>query len=307
MGMLVFSTSDKGGAGRSVTLGNIAYRLCMGGRNVTYVDFDFGSPTAGMLFEIGAVERGSPGLDGVHSYLLGETGVVARSDVRAESDRPALRRMGPRTGKLVLIPGDEGGAEFLATPEAVVMRCAELLLTLAQEFDSVLVDLTAGRSMALDLALRVTAMRQLSALKVRWLVFHRWTRQNILAASGLVYGPNGLVRTGQEFGHAPEELLESVRCVRTAVPAEAGWGTADRPAYAAWLTEQHAALRRLASANGLGAGMLLGQTPIEPVLHWREQVITDIEVNAKIAEPATVAAYVELARRLLDAESWERF
>lgn len=55
--MLVFSTSDKGGTGRSVTSCNIAYRLCMSGRNVAYVDFDFGSPTAGALFEIGTVER----------------------------------------------------------------------------------------------------------------------------------------------------------------------------------------------------------------------------------------------------------
>ncbi|WP_107653755.1 SCO2523 family variant P-loop protein [Nocardia suismassiliense] len=306
--MLVFSTSDKGGTGRSVTSCNLAYRLCTSGRNVAYVDFDFGSPTAGALFEISAVERGTPRQDGVHSYLLGETGVAARIDVRTASDRPALRRLGPRAGKLLLLPGDEGGAEFLTADDAVVARCAELLLALEQEFKVVLIDLSAGRSVALELVLKATALPQLRSFTARWLIFHRWTRQHILAASGLVHGPHGLKQTGKECGHDPVELLESVRYVRTAVPAPTLPGSVDRrPAQTAWLMEQNAALKRLASANQLGASALLGETPMEPVLQWREQVIMDMDVDAKIANPATTAAYADLARRLLDAATWERF
>ncbi|MFG1797403.1 SCO2523 family variant P-loop protein [Nocardia sp. NPDC049149] len=307
--MLVFSTSDKGGTGRSVTSCNLAYRLCVSGRNVAYVDFDFGSPTAGALFEISAVERGTAHQDGLHSYLLGETGVATRIDVRTASDRPALRRLGPRAGKLALYPGDEGGAEFLTAENAVVTRCAELLLALEQEFKVVLVDLSAGRSVALELVLKATAMPQLRSFTARWLIFHRWTRQHILAASGLVHGPHGLTQAGKECGHDPLELLESVRYVRTAVPnpTPAAPGGVGRPAQAAWLMEQNAALKRLASANQLGASSLLGETPMEPVLQWREQVIMDMDVDAKIANPATTAAYTELARRLLDAATWERF
>ena len=48
--MLVFATSDKGGTGRSVTSCNIAYRLSLQGNDVVYLDFDFGSPTAGAIF-----------------------------------------------------------------------------------------------------------------------------------------------------------------------------------------------------------------------------------------------------------------
>ncbi|MGW4717327.1 SCO2523 family variant P-loop protein [Nocardia sp. NPDC004260] len=303
--MLVFSTSDKGGTGRSVTSCNIAYRLCRSGLNVVYADFDLGSPTAGALFEIGAAERGVPS-GGVHSYLLGESGTVARVDVGAATDRPELRRIGPNSGRLALLPGDEGGAEFLTDDDAVVERCAELLVALDHEFRVVFVDLSAGRSAALQIVLQATALPQLRGLTARWLIFHRWTRQHILAAAGLVYGSHGLLKTGAECGHDPEELLGSVRYVRTAVP-DANWdGVAQRPAQAAWLQEQDTALRRLATAKRLGTTAVLGSTPIEPVLQRREQLILDADVNAQIANEQTTQAYAELARRLVDNATWER-
>ncbi|MBF6329630.1 SCO2523 family variant P-loop protein [Nocardia transvalensis] len=303
--MLVFATSDKGGTGRSVTSCNIAYRLCLTGRNVAYVDFDFGSPTAGALFEISAVERGVD-KGGVHSYLLGETGTAARVDVGASTDRVQLRRVGPRSGRLVLLPGDEGGAEFLTCDNAVVTRCAELLVGLEQEFKVVFIDLSAGRSVALEIALQSTALPQLRRRTARWLIFHRWTRQHILAAAGLVHGPHGLLQTGAECGHDRDELKGSIRYIRTAVAAPDSYQNAARAAQAAWLQEQDAALERLATANRLGATAVLGSTPIEPVLQWREQLILDIDVNAKIANEETALAYTELARRLVDQATWER-
>ncbi|WP_227980982.1 SCO2523 family variant P-loop protein [Nocardia spumae] len=301
----MFSTSDKGGTGRSVTSCNLAYRLCATGRNVAYVDFDFGSPTAGALFEISTVERGIPG-NGVHSYLLGDTGTATRIDVGARTDRVELRRIASRSGRLVLLPGDEGGAEFLTCDDAIVTRCAELLLTLEQEFAVVVVDLSAGRSVALDIVLRATALPQLRARTARWLIFHRWTRQHILAASGLVHGPHGVLETGAECGHDPQRLAESIRYVRTAVAAADAHPLVSRAAQAAWLQEQDAALKRLASANRLGSTAVLGATPMEPVLQWREQLILDSDVNARIANAETAAAYTELARRLIDTATWER-
>ena len=79
-----------------------------------------------------------------------------------------------------------------------------------------------------------------------------------------------------------------------------------RAAQAAWLQEQDTALKRLASANRLGNTAVLGSTPMEPVLQWREQIILDSDVNAHIANAETAAAYTELARRLVDTAMWER-
>ncbi|MGK8501040.1 P-loop NTPase [Nocardia asiatica] len=111
--MIVFAISDKGGTGRSVTSSNLAYNLLLNGRSVAYLDFDFGSPTAGSLFEIGSVERGTPDKDGLHEYLLGHNGIARRVDVLAATDRMDLRRKKrSKTGQLVLYPGDEGGGQF---------------------------------------------------------------------------------------------------------------------------------------------------------------------------------------------------
>ena len=57
--MIVIATSDKGGTGRSVTGSNVVYRRALQGGDVCYVDFDFGSPTAGAIFGISALSRGT--------------------------------------------------------------------------------------------------------------------------------------------------------------------------------------------------------------------------------------------------------
>ncbi|UGT61135.1 SCO2523 family variant P-loop protein [Nocardia asteroides] len=303
--MLVFATSDKGGTGRSVTSCNIAHRLTLAGRNVAYVDFDFGSPTAGALFEIDGYERGVKAGGGVHSYLLGRTGEAVRLDVGSVTERAEFKRVAQRAGRLALFPGDEGGADLLTTNDEVVQRCAELLAHLASEFHVVIVDLSAGRTGALDIALRATALSPLRGTTARWLVFHRWTRQHILAAAGLVYEPHGLLDLGVQSGHDRSRLLGATRFVRTAVPVSPGQVGAERGAQAAWLQAQDEVLRRLAATNNVGKTKVLGTTPIEPILLWREQVILDNDINAHIANPETVTAYQELARRLVDDAAWE--
>ncbi|WP_228539994.1 SCO2523 family variant P-loop protein [Nocardia sp. XZ_19_385] len=303
--VLVFATSDKGGTGRSVTSCNIAYRLHLRGHDVAYVDFDFGSPTAGALFEIGCAVRGVTEGRGMHSYLLDQVGEASRLDVTRTTDRPVLRRVPPGAGKLVLFPGDEGGAEFTRCDDAMVARVGVFLSSLLREFSVVMVDLSAGRSIALELALRATASNMLRHQPHRWLVFHRWTHQHVLAAGGLMHGSHGLIKTGSEWGHDRDALLAATRCVRTAVPSAARTRTAGRPSQATWLDEQAIALRELAIANGIGAAMVLGQTPIEPMLQWREQLILDADVNAGLANESTVEAYIQLARRLTDTSTWD--
>jgi len=303
--ILVFSTSDKGGTGRSVTSCNIAYRLSIQGRNVAYLDFDFGSPTSGALFEIDRMDRGTTTGDGLHQHLTGAKSVPAEYDIRSETNRPDLRA--PRHPyKLTLYPGDRGGGEFSMTTD-VVQRCVNLLVKCRQEFDVTIVDLSAGRSAALEIALSAMAAKQLRGAAARWLVFHRWTRQHILAANGLVHGPNGLLESGTKLGYNPGALLDSVRYIRTAVPStsEAQPEVKGSGPQWAWLRKQNEALEQLAQANELGTTKTLGTTPVEPMLQWREQVILDSDVDAKIASQNIVNAFTALADELVNGDTWE--
>lgn len=302
--MLVFATSDKGGTGRSVTSCNIAYRLSLQGNDVVYLDFDFGSPTAGAIFEIARMEGGTD-RGGLHSYVEGRVGDPHYVDVRANSDRESFRALQAEAGRLVLFPGDRGGAEFPSTPDKVV-RCVELFRRLVQEFQICVVDLSSGRSHALDMALRATARPELNAVTTRWLIFHRWTRQHILAANSLVFGGHGVLDTGVAAGHDRNALRDSIRFVRTAVPILNAQLSADRPAQAKWLSTCGNELKNLATRNKLGSSATLGETPVEPVLQWREQVISDIDVAREIANAATLDAFDELARKLTDKVEWER-
>ena len=139
--MIVVATSDKGGTGRSVTGSNVVYRRALQGSNVCYVDFDFGSPTAGAIFGISALSRGTTSGKGTHSYLLGRSATEESWDVWQHSDRSSLRQRPPGTGRLVLVPGDAGGGEF-AFDDDVLERCIDLFLRLHSEFEVILVDLS---------------------------------------------------------------------------------------------------------------------------------------------------------------------
>lgn len=304
MTVLVFATSDKGGTGRSVTSSNVAYRRAVQGGDVCYLDFDFASPTAGAIFNIPAALRGTLN-GGLHSYLQGERNEPEQLNVWSESDRRALRDRPSGAGRLVLFPGDAGGGEFPTNP-AMVQRCVRLFLQLEEEFELCLVDLSAGRSYAIEMVLAVTAEPQLRSVTTRWLVFHRWTRQHIIAASGLVNGDRGILDIGVGQGHDRRALTDSIRFVRTAVvdpdsPELAGL----RPAQVAWLREADRDLHGLAGREKLGRTSILGEIPLDPVLQWREQLISDEDTYAsQIANQETVDAFETLAKRLMDDAAW---
>ncbi len=304
--MILIATSDKGGTGRSVTGCNIALRCALQGSNVCYVDFDFGSPTAGAIFHVESAARGIPGGQGMHSFLAGEAASPVELDLWRHMDRAGLRPRPAGAGRLVLFPGDEGGGEF-PVDEDMTDRCVRLLRRLAEEFDLVIVDLSAGRSYALQLVLEVTVRPALRPVLARWLVFHRWTRQHIIAAAGLAYGDHGIVDTGAAKGHDRDHLRDSIRFVRTAVPdldSEQFAGLA--PTQAAWLQETDADLQRLAARRRIGRSVLLGSIPLDPVLQWREQLILESDVwTLRIANPQTGAALDELAKDVMDDDPWE--
>lgn len=302
--MLVFATSDKGGTGRSVTSCNIAYRMAKQGRDTCYLDFDFGSPTAGAIFSIPSALRGVA-RGGLHSYLAGANQVVSM-DVWRETDRDNVRGRPDGAGRLVLFPGDIGGSEFAPRPETV-QRCAQLLLRMDEEYPLVLIDLSAGRSHALDTVLAATALPRMQKVNCRWLVFHRWTRQHIIAASGLVFGENGILAIGEDRGHDRAELARNIRFVRTAVvdpdsPDLSGL----RPEQIEWLRSCNTSLQKLASDLKVGRVNTLGDVPMDPVLQWREQLITDHDaLGIEVANPATVDAFNVLAKRLVEDAAWE--
>ncbi len=302
--MLVFATSDKGGTGRSVTSSNLVYRRALQGSDVAYLDFDFGSPTAGSIFQIPAVERGSP-RGGLHAYLRGDVDEAERLDVWTQSDRSSLRGRPDGAGQLVLYPGEMGGGEF-ATNSSVIERCVRLLLRVEEEFDIIFVDLSAGRSFATQIVLEATNDPRLAGKLCRWLVFHRWTRQHIIAAAGLVHGDDGIIKGGAAFGHDRDRLTASIRTVRTAVVDPDSDDLAGlRPAQIAWLRDCNSQLQRLASELSVGRMSMLGEVPLDPLLQWREQLISDTDtIRRQIANQATVDAFELLAKRLTDDGAW---
>jgi hypothetical protein len=301
------ATSDKGGTGRSVTGSNVVYRRALQGGDTCYVDFDFGSPTAGAVFGLTTSARGTESGHGTHSYLLGRSGTVERADVWKETDRQSLRQRLPGSGRLVLLPGDAGGGEFAATDE-IVRRCIDLFIRLEEEFEITLVDLSAGRSYAADVVLAATTSPQLASVSTRWLVFHRWTRQHIVAAAGLVHGDRGLLDVAERHGRDREGFLNDIRFVRTAIVDPSAPDLAGlRPPQLAWLHDTNRELQRLAARLGIGRSVTLGSVPLDPVLQWREQLITDADVwSHHVANQATVEAFDDIAKKMVDDQSWER-
>jgi hypothetical protein len=304
--MLLIATSDKGGTGRSVTGSNVVYRRALQGGDACYVDFDFGSPTAGAIFGISALSRGTHSGAGTHSYLQGRCPSEEIWDVWHNSERASLRQRPPGTGRLALVPGDAGGGEF-AIDNDMVRRCVDLFIRLHGEFEVVLVDLSAGRSYAADIVIAATATPEMAGVTTRWLVFHRWTRQHIEAAAGLVFGERGLLDIGEAHGREREPFNEDIRFIRTAIvdpnaPDLAGL----RPPQLAWLREANRGLQKLAAELHVGRTSMLGSVPLDPVLQWREQLITDSDVWAHhVANQATVEAFDAIAKKIVDPQAWE--
>ncbi|MBO0801793.1 MAG: hypothetical protein J2P25_01780 [Nocardiopsaceae bacterium] len=304
--MIVIATSDKGGTGRSVTGSNVLYRRALQGSDVCYVDFDFGSPTAGAIFGISALTRGTTAGNGTHSYLQGRSPNEELWDVWRHSDRPDLRQRPPGTGRLALVPGDANGGEF-PSDDAMIDRCIDLFLRLRGEFEVVLVDLSAGRSFAAEIAIAATSSPELVTVPTRWLVFHRWTRQHILAAHGLVHGERGLLDIGEAHGRDRDQFIDDIRFVRTAiVDANAPDLSGLRQEQLAWLREANRGLQQLAAERGVGRSTMLGSVPLDPVLQWREQLITDSDVLAShVANEATSEAFDSIAKKITDDSAWE--
>ncbi|MFI8497610.1 hypothetical protein ACIGFK_03685 [Streptomyces sp. NPDC085524] len=131
-------------------------------------------------------------------------------------------------------------------------------------------------------------------------------RQHVTAAADLAFGGHGIVSAGVRRGHDEERLRSAVRFVRAAVPDPTSplWSQLP-PSQAVWLLRAEDDLRHLASSLGMGCAQVLGSVPFEPVLHWREQLITEEDVLvSRIAGRETWEAFGRLADRLTHEEYW---
>ena len=78
-----------------------------------------------------------------------------------------------------------------------------------------------------------------------------------------------------------------------------------RPAQIAFLRECDRDLVDHASRLNIGRTRVLGSIPLDPLLQWREQLISDNDVyNRRIANAATVAAFEKLSVDLIDDATW---
>jgi len=301
--VIVFAISDKGGTGRSVTSANVAFRKALQGSDVAYLDFDFGSPTAGAVFGMSKLERGVAS-GGMHSYVLGEVPEPVALDVWEGSDRRSMKETAVGAGKLVLFPGDMDRGEFRQLTDEMVRRCITLLLRMEASFEVTFVDLSAGRSIAADLVLTATAHDHLRAVSAKWLIFHKWTKQHLVAAAGL---RDGILSFGAAREHDRAELADALRFVRTAVAdpdTEAGL----RKTQVKWLREVDVELNALAARLKLGNSTLFASVPLDPLLQWQEQLITDFDTGTRdVANQATVDAFESIAQRLDDPDAWAGF
>lgn len=306
--MIAFATSDKGGTGRSVTSSNIVYQAALAGLNVCYLDLDFGSPTSGAIFGVDSLSRGTTSSRGLHAYFMGKVVEPENVDLWTRSDRNSVRNRPAGAGRMVLVPGDAGGGEFRTTDSAMVDRCRRLLSWAEGEFDLSIIDLSAGRSFALQMALAVTGGRDPAVRLSRWMVFHRWTMQHVVAAHGLVHGEQGILDVGTKLGHDREQLLDRIRFVRTAlVDPNAPDLQGLRPSQLAWLSERNDELHQRARELQLGRNWMLGSVPLDPVLQWHEQLLTDSDLYGRdVANEVTVTAMRDLSIRLLNDDAWER-
>jgi hypothetical protein len=107
-------------------------------------------------------------------------------------------------------------------------------------------------------------------------------------------------------GHDEGTLRAAIRFVRAAVPdPEPPLGARVPPSQGEWIRKCDERLTSLAAHLNLGYSNVLGVIPLEPVLQWQEQLITDEDVlGSQVANRQTLQALEELAARLTDDEHW---
>lgn len=300
--------SHKGGTGRSVTMANVAYALAVSGKNVCLIDLDLASPTMGSVLEIPKLETGV-----TEAYVPGDPrsvtdvleGVLDRQRSReAEEIEGALVNVWSRSdcfkeqpasaGLFSFLPGRRWqGDKFDAQDMAPILD--QILGVLARKYDIIICDLRSGLSEPFQAFFDGHLSQKLAAF-----LFHfRWTPQQLNGLSEML-SPEVMSRIS----------TDRVRFVRTAVMNAESYESFSP--FGKWVTtssrELETRLSKLTTAiNVSGQELVLGAVPIEPVLQWRETIITPRLVSDGTAQRATVDAFESIAAAMIklaqDAEA----
>jgi MinD-like ATPase involved in chromosome partitioning or flagellar assembly len=269
--------SHKGGTGRTTTAANVAYRLALRNRSVCCVDLDLDSPTFGAVVGLPGLEQGAP--IGIHDFLH-VPGPLAPRPPDTASDalidiwqNTSLPRPGvARTGRLRLLPGgrERLGLQLVPTQEQGTIL-SRIISALRDDYDHVLLDVRSGASNTVEAVLAADDTIQ----AIQWLVFFRWTPQHLTGAADLC----------ERLSAAGAKPF----LIRTAFsdPAEMG----------GWFQEQHRILT-VRARRSLGRWSMLTDIPAEPMLQWRESIVTQEDVREGTADNSLVDSYEALADQL---------
>jgi hypothetical protein len=117
-----------------------------------------------------------------------------------------------------------------------------------------------------------------------------------------------VLQTGIAHGHDRQALTNAIKFVRTAVvsPDSEELAGGLRPEQLVWLSEMDQALHGLAARLKIGNMRHFGTVPLDPVLQWREQLITNADVRTRsIANIETLEAFEQIATKIHDRDAWE--
>lgn len=286
---VIAALSHKGGTGRSVAMCNVAFHLAQRGDHVCLVDLDLASSTLGAVIGLDNVSDGMP---------RGENGPLGIGDFIAQpawADRmgealhtawsvPELGRENlGSAGRLELLPGSSWSADQ-AGPRDVVRALRPLLEEIQRDgFDHVLIDVRSGLSSAMAAMTVPDLQSALDGL----LLFFRWTSQHLVGLRSLVeWLPDGTpwaaARTAvanPQSEHLTQNLRETLR-----LKDDELW-----KAYRVVDPEED---------------KLLGSIPLEPVLQWREKVLTLADEQRRIASHGAIEAFRGLAETVTSPETW---
>ncbi|MBX9745501.1 MAG: hypothetical protein K2X34_01270, partial [Hyphomonadaceae bacterium] len=192
-------------------------------------------------------------------------------------------------GKLQLLPGKRlGGDGYKAEQMADVIRNVIEQVVLSGPADIVICDLRSGISEPFQaFSLPEFGLQDIVAAYV----FHfRWTPQQLNGLSDML---SPQIREGLP--------LEKVRFIKTAVQTVDAFE--ERPDFVNWLNRgggeletQFAAI--LAAVGASESDAVLGEVPMDPLLQWRETIITDALVDKGVALPQTVRAFESISERI---------
>jgi MinD-like ATPase involved in chromosome partitioning or flagellar assembly len=240
--------SFKGGAGRSVTLANVAFQLATSGMRVGVVDFDIEGGGLHKVFEL----EDNP-LDSIQHFLmdkedyqlyLGDTEPPDYEDDKVFLDRLVIdvkkhtnslwAREAPPAGEIYLVQAkpDARATGFVDTGMSLFFRFNRLLNRLGDlaDLDIVLVDCRSGIS---NLALPGLAYCDLTVVLLRWGTQHRYGTQQLVSwytqwlARGEMSKPVFVVLSNYQGAGAMDEhalgefcatALEGVPCGFDSIP-----------------------------------------------------------------------------------------